>query len=62
MTTLQERIEEIDSILRGAETVRHGDKMVTHNFAELRKERAYLMGQLGGAGSSFRRVVMTSRG
>jgi hypothetical protein len=53
-----ERIAAIDTILAGPELVMLGDRQVRHNFAELRKERAYLLRlSAGSSASSFRRVV-----
>ena len=55
--TTQERIEQIDSILQaGTEQVRHGDRWVTYNLGELRKERSRLLAQQTNTGG-FRRVV-----
>ena len=58
--TAAERIAQIDSILQaGTEQVRHGDRWVTYNLGELRKERSRLLAQQANTGG-FRRVVFKS--
>lgn len=55
--TTAERIAEIDAILQaGRERVRHADRDVQYNLAELRRERSTLIAQQSNTGS-FRRVV-----
>jgi hypothetical protein len=55
--TTAERIAEIDAILQaGTEQVRHGDRWITYNLGELRRERERLLGSLN-SGGSFRRTV-----
>lgn len=55
--TVAERISEIDAILQaGTEQVRIGDRWVTYNLGELRKERSRLLSQSANTGG-FRRVV-----
>ena len=60
--TVAERISEIDAILQsGTEQVRHGDRWITYNLAELRKERSRLLAQQANTGG-FRRVVFKTHG
>jgi hypothetical protein len=59
--TTAERIAAIDAILQaGAEQARHGDRWITYDLAELRRERERLTASQRGGG--FRRVVMNNRG
>jgi hypothetical protein len=58
--TVAERIAEIDAILQAGTTlVRHGDRTVQYDLAELRKERATLLASQA-TGSNFRRVTFTN--
>ena len=60
--TVAERISEIDAILQaGTSRVRHGDRDVQYDLAELRKERSRLLAQQANTGS-FRRVVFKTHG
>lgn len=60
-TTTAERIAAIDEILAGPQSVQIGDRTITYNFAQLRKERNRLNRILAsGTTSSFRRVVFKS--
>ena len=59
--TVAERISEIDRILAGPEQVRAGDRWITHNHSELRKERAHLVASQSKTGP-FRRVVFKTHG
>lgn len=59
MPTASERITEIDAILAGPERVRHGDRDITYNFAELRRERDRLVSIQSNTGS-FRKVVLSN--
>ena len=59
--TAQTRIAEIDAILVGPKTQAIGDRSISYDFEELRKERARLMRIVASSTtSSFRRVVFKS--
>lgn len=55
-TSAAARISEIDDILAGPRVVSIGDRSITYDFAQLRKERARLM-RADSATSQYRRVV-----
>jgi hypothetical protein len=58
--TVAERIAEIDAILQaGTSMVRHGDRVIQYDLAELRKERASLLSSQV-TGSNFRRVTFSN--
>lgn len=57
--TIAERIAQIDGILAGPESLSIGDRSQSHDFAELRKERARLLRKTA-ATSNFRPVVFKS--